>query len=562
MSTASAGHNSNPTSAMPVDRHAVLHKIFVCMDADGSDYVDAMEFKSIFSEIGEKRSDQQLKEIDAIRGRGDKDGRLSTEEFCGFMLEHFADRSDAAFTLEMDVWFERLANSKRKLLLRRVFERMDTDKSGGVSMVEFKALGEEEVGAEMSNVFFRWIEQCTGNGDGMLTADEWVPFVLEMEADTSDEDFQAMVDEWQIILKRKRRVLQLRQVYLKMDADNSGEVDLAEFANLREGTDFDEALPHIFQHLDDMGNADGMLSCNEWIDGMSKIGEDMSDEDFEEEVAKWVRLLTDNQRAIWRKVFAKGNALSFVSTARAAGATHILFVHHGACQASEVSPNVHGTVATGHEFGVGEVLQPLEESLKAADAARPLTNQGTAQCMVAREEWFGRLPVRSVILSSPAVRAKQTALHMAGRADPVQMSAGAKEPDSHAPLVLVEKLHPCVTAGTGSCEELFAQKGFVPLRSYLDAEMGEQAFGLYAEAACKELAASFRAHGKGREKATYVSIFGQAVYINAIAHAVACAAGAPTEVLDPLLDFDLGEAEGILIPLFGGPPIQHLKRPL
>ena len=32
-------------------------------------------------------------------------------------------------------------------------------------------------------------------------------------------------------------------------------------------------------------------------------------------------------------------------------------------------------------------------------------------------------------------------------------------------------------------------------------------------------------------------------------------------VIEPLLDFDVGEAEGILVPLYGGPGIQHLKRP-
>jgi len=418
-----------------------------------------------------------------------------------------------------------------------------------VSLEEFRALGDDMVGGNNADLFFRWIENAEGNKDGMLTADEWVPFILNMEEETPDEYFQEMVDEWLGILKRKRRVTLLLQVFLKMDADNSGEVDLAEFANLKEGSELDNALPMVFSYLDNMGNADGMLSSDEWVSGMSTMGEELDDEAFEAEVAKWVRLLTVNQRAIWRSVFSKGNASSFVTAARAAGATHVLFVHHGNAAAATAAPPVHLKSETDRE---------LSARYKAVDAARPLTNQGTAQCMVARAEWFGRLPVRSVILSSPAVRAQETALHMAGRGGP-----GVEEAES-APLIIVDELHPGagVDAEHGSCEELFRQKGFVPLRSYLDAEMGEQAFGQYAERACRELTEHFRAHGKGREKATYVSVFGQAVFINAIAHAVACAAGAPGEVLDVLLDFNMGEAEGILVPLFGGPPIQHLKRPL
>ena len=88
----------------PPDRHAMLHAIFVMMDADKSDYVDAQEFKSIFSDVrrrqiealgnhsltagdrlarqvGEKYADERMAEIDNVRGRGDSDGRLSAVEF-------------------------------------------------------------------------------------------------------------------------------------------------------------------------------------------------------------------------------------------------------------------------------------------------------------------------------------------------------------------------------------------------------------------------------------------------------------------------------------------------
>ena len=73
-----------PSAAeMPCDRDAMLHAIFVAMDADKSGYVDAEEFKSIFSDVGEKHSDERMAEIDGIRDKGDSDGKLSAEEFCG-----------------------------------------------------------------------------------------------------------------------------------------------------------------------------------------------------------------------------------------------------------------------------------------------------------------------------------------------------------------------------------------------------------------------------------------------------------------------------------------------
>lgn len=129
------------------------------------------------------------------------------------------------------------------------------------------------------------------------------------------------------------------------------------------------------------------------------------------------------------------------------------------------------------------------------------------------------------------------------------------------PLVVIESMHP--HGHQPEAEELYAQKGCAPLRTYLDAEGGETAMGRYAEITCRELASRFRQSGKGqpRDHATYIAAFGQPVFINATAHAVACAAGAPVDVLDAMLDIDLSEAEGMLVPLFGGPAIQHLSRP-
>ena len=63
-------------TAVPGDRHAMLCEIFQKLDADKSEFVDAQEFKSLFSDVGEKHSDARMAEIDSIRGRGDSDGRL------------------------------------------------------------------------------------------------------------------------------------------------------------------------------------------------------------------------------------------------------------------------------------------------------------------------------------------------------------------------------------------------------------------------------------------------------------------------------------------------------
>jgi Ca2+-binding EF-hand superfamily protein len=67
---------------VPVDRHAMLHAVFVKMDADGSGEIDREEFMSLFSDKESKHANRFLDEIDNVSGKGDGkgDGQLSSNE--------------------------------------------------------------------------------------------------------------------------------------------------------------------------------------------------------------------------------------------------------------------------------------------------------------------------------------------------------------------------------------------------------------------------------------------------------------------------------------------------
>ena len=86
-----------------------------------------------------------------------------------------------------------------------------------------------------------------------------------------------------------------------------------------------------------------------------------------------------------------------------------------------------------------------------------------------------------------------------------------------------------------------------------------------------KLVAKLRANHEGTiaagesafERATYVPVFGHTCYLNAVAYAVATAAGMEADSLDALLEVDLGDCEGLLVPLYAmGKSAIHLKRPL
>lgn len=258
-------------------------------------------------------------------------------------------------------------------------------------------------------------------------------------------------------------------------------------------------------------------------------------------------MLTSNQREQWRRVFKRGHANAFVQACRAAGATHAIFVANGNTVPAESGA---GSVPTGSGGGGSSVGA-------ASDLSRSLTNRGSAQCMVARDEWYGRLPMRPTLLTSPALRAKQTASHFAG-----QVEMATDDASLGAAVRVITRLHPSTEPRFAKVDELVRQKGNAPLISLQDSEGGETAFGGYAEAVCEQMASEFRASKVTGEKATYVGVFGQPVTLNAVAYAVATAAGCSVEALDAVARIDLGEAEGILVPLYGmGKEPIHLARP-
>ena len=153
---------------------------------------------------------------------------------------------------------------------------------------------------------------------------------------------------------------------------------------------------------------------------------------------------------------------------------------------------------------------------------------------------------------------------------------GAAKVEPPLPLRIIESLVPHESSGL--CEQIFEQKtmqqqerdgiyaGAPSLRSLLDVDNGEMAFGMYAESACEELADALRSaappEGSKREKATYISVIGHGGFNHAVAYAAASAAGMRACDLDKMLNLELGDVEAVLVPLYGdGKVAIHLKRP-
>ena len=281
--------------------------------------------------------------------------------------------------------------------------------------------------------------------------------------------------------------------------------------------------------------------------------------------------------------------------ARASGATHVVFVQHANTQPSSESQ------PTAEPHGASSAISGLAPSASLSDLAAAssersesfaskeprglagsktmpvihvngarggptdlnMTIRGHAQCANARHDWFHRLPVRNMFLTSPSTEVINTAHALAGQADPL-----LAEPPKPPVLVPCKTLLPA--DGKSVCGTLFAQKGKplgvrqTKLRIMLDAEGGETAFGQYAEAACRELTDVYRQAmeaGQVEKNRTYISAFGHPVFIHTIAYAVAAAGGMKPQELDAILDLEVDDAEAILVPLYGlGKGAAHFKR--
>ncbi|CAE8619296.1 unnamed protein product [Polarella glacialis] len=224
------------------------------------------------------------------------------------------------------------------------------------------------------------------------------------------------------------------------------------------------------------------------------------------------------------------NGAALLEAARGMGLKTLCFVRH-----ANSKPGA----------GVTRVDQPHD--WKIDDQKRMLTEKGWDQCRSA-SKWFADVDCRA-ILSSPARRAADTAVAMK---DQVEKEGAV----AHSlPVGMVDAVHP---AGTSeACELLFETKGYGPLRGFFEAPGGEVAFKAYGELAAGRILDHLKGGLMGEAVAadgtpagTCLAVFGHAVFLNAIAHVVAEAAGGAG--LDLVLDMDLGETQGVLVSLADG----------
>lgn len=190
---------------------------------------------------------------------------------------------------------------------------------------------------------------------------------------------------------------------------------------------------------------------------------------------------------------------------------------------------------------------------------RPLTEKGKKQAKAAREAWFANDVKRAsnkCLVTSGARRAAET-LQMFGEQVTAKkgffaklgLGCGSSESVAFAATSeLCGSLHPADIAP--ACEALFDKHGYAPLAKFYAMEGGKEAYAEYGEIVCKELVQVVDRvkHNQGDT----ITVFGHAVFLNAIAMQLLLACGGSAEEVQKCTDVDLGEAEGLLVSLGSG----------
>lgn len=229
-------------------------------------------------------------------------------------------------------------------------------------------------------------------------------------------------------------------------------------------------------------------------------------------------LLDIETGTICKKTVASQGGQNLVNACKAAGIAQIALISHG--NTEPLSPEATSGAA-----------QNLHQR-KREDQLRELTDLGIQQCIAARS-WCGTLPLlKQSVISSPARRARETALHMTGVESPV----------------IAECVHPLGISD--ECEALVRQLGNGPLLKFLEQPGGEEHFRWYGNIVADEI--SRRVLQLGPNANGYsVAVFGDSVFLNAVALEALMALlqarpGWETSV-QAMMDLDLGEAEAIVI---------------
>jgi len=170
------------------------------------------------------------------------------------------------------------------LIIGEVFDILDADKNGTVDLGEYLAMGSHLAGAFMMN---------DKSGTGAINKTTFLAVHLNdarvIDGAFTETELESMAGAMKKYLLNRTPLLKtqidregfLTVLFQAFDFDGDGEIDWMEMQQYSTNMEMAMMMDMLYNHMDAVGNKDGVIQLGEWVTGFSQLTQQMSDEQFE-----------------------------------------------------------------------------------------------------------------------------------------------------------------------------------------------------------------------------------------------------------------------------------------
>lgn len=176
-----------------MDRRSELRKVFDLYDRNGNGMIEIRELLELTKSETLQAKLEEARETMAWLDR-DGDHQVSPQEFCEVFEFISAGMDDREFELYAeDMKVQAGGTTTREMMLKRVFQQLDRDKSGYIELYELKSLVGRVAPAESVSRAHGTLRMFDANEDGRVSVDEYLTFFNFLAQDMDDTEFHDLL---------------------------------------------------------------------------------------------------------------------------------------------------------------------------------------------------------------------------------------------------------------------------------------------------------------------------------------------------------------------------------
>lgn len=255
--------------------------------------VSKAELAAAFAKYGKGPSDGvTLNELSAVLTRTTSGSTQLTAEQAAKVFKAFDTAGCGTVLCELFAATWTKEPIDRTLFLQGVFDMVDYDFSGKLSVSEFTALADslDAESVAMQKAVFGMVDT---SGDGTLQLAEFERFNLETSKELSDAEFAKQASAWlKLAMARTSidRAKMLSNTFNWCDVNSDGVLSLEEFTALSKSQDKQSIAMQeaVFKMADTSG--DGLLQEDEFVQFNLETAKGLSDFEFAQQLRVWTKL--------------------------------------------------------------------------------------------------------------------------------------------------------------------------------------------------------------------------------------------------------------------------------